>query len=96
MSDGDLKFKHRFSCLVDVTSGSGKMTFCILLLQRLDPLCNEREFGCGIIWCYSEYTAVPKSQRLPANTIYHEGVCLLNVLYDNIKLSDCNTRKLMQ
>jgi len=44
------------------------------VLQNLDALCTEREFGGGIIWCYSEKTAVPKSKQLPSNTTYQEGV----------------------
>jgi len=44
------------------------------LLQNLDSLCTESEFGGGIIWCSSEKTAVPKSEQLPSNTTYNEGV----------------------
>jgi len=44
------------------------------LLQNRDSLCNESEFGGGIIWCYSEKTAVPKSEHLPSNTKYQGGV----------------------
>jgi len=44
------------------------------LLQKLATLCTEREFGGGIVWCYSEKTAVPKRRLLPSNTTYHDGV----------------------
>jgi len=74
MGDVDLKFKNPFSCIVSGPSKSGKTSFCIRLLQNIDVLCNEREFGGGIIWCYIEKTAIPESQQLPSNTTYHEGV----------------------
>ena len=74
MSD-DFKFKHRFSCIVSGNSGSGKTPFCIRLLKKLDALFTKREFGGGIIWCYSEKTAVPDRQQLPCKHLkYHEGV----------------------
>jgi len=44
------------------------------LLQNLDSLCTESEFGGGIIWCCSEKAAFPKIEQLPSNTTYHEGV----------------------
>jgi len=50
------------------------MSFCIRLQQNLDALSTELEFGGGIIWYYSEKTAVPKSEHLPSNTTYHESV----------------------
>jgi len=74
MGDDNIKFNHPFSGIVSGPSKSGKTSFCIRLLQNLDALCTEREIGGGIIWCYSEKTAVPERQQLPSNTIYHEGV----------------------
>ena len=74
MGDVDLKFKNPFSCIVSGPSKSGKTSFCIRLLQNIDVLCNEREFGGGIIWCYIEKTAIPESQQLPSNTAFQEGV----------------------
>ena len=65
MGDNDLKFKHPFSCTVSGPSKSGKKSFCIRLLQKLDSLCTESDFVGGIIWCYSEKTAVPKSECCP-------------------------------
>jgi len=56
------------------SSKSGKTSFCIRLLENLDAPCTEREFGGGIIWCYSEKPAVPQRQQLPSNITYHEGV----------------------
>jgi len=44
------------------------------LLQKLAALCTEREFGVGIVWCYSEKTAVLNRRLLPSNVTYHEGV----------------------
>ena len=58
MSD-DLKFRHPFSCIVSGLGGSDKTSFYIRLLQNLDALCTEEEFGGGIIWCYGEKSAVP-------------------------------------
>jgi len=58
MADDDLKFRHPFSCIVSGPSKSGKTSFCIRLLQYLVALCTESEFGGGIVWCYSEKTAV--------------------------------------
>jgi len=74
MSDDDLKFKHPFSCIVSGPSVSGKTSFFLRLLQNFDAFCTERGFGGGIIWCYSEKTAVPTRQQLPSNTTYHKGV----------------------
>jgi len=56
------------------TKRFGKKSFCIRLRQNLPALCTERELGGGIIWCYSEKTAVPQRQQLPSNPTYHEGV----------------------
>jgi len=74
MSDDDLEFKNPFSCIVSRLNGSGKSSFCIRLLQNFDAICTERQIVGGIIWCYSEKTAVPERQLLPSNTAYHEGV----------------------
>jgi len=49
----------------------GKTSFCIQLLQNLDALSTEREFGEGIISYYSEKIAVPEHQRLPCKNIKH-------------------------
>jgi len=73
MSD-DLKFKHPLSCTVSGPSKSGKISFCVWLLQNLAALCTEREFGGGKVWCYSEKTAVSKRRLLPLNTTYNVGV----------------------
>ena len=73
MSD-DLKFKHPISCRVSGLNVSGTTSFCIRLLQNIEALCTEREFGGGVIWCYSEKTAVLLRQQLPSNTTYHESV----------------------
>jgi len=72
--DDDLKFKHPFLCKVSPPTKTGKTSFCIRQLQNLEGLCSEREFGCGIFWCTSEKTALPKRQQLPSNNTYHGGV----------------------
>jgi len=53
---------------------SDKTSFFIRLPQNLAALCTERAFGGGIVWCYSQKTAVPKCRLLPSNTTYHDGV----------------------
>jgi len=75
MSD-DLKFKHPFTCILSGPSSSGKSSFCIRFLQNLDALCTERDFDGGVIWCYSEKTAVPSPTILPKkkNIRFNEGV----------------------
>jgi len=72
MSD-DINFKHPLSCIVSGPNGSGNASFCLGLLQILAVLCTKREFGGGIIWCYSEKTAVRSRQQLPSNTTYNES-----------------------
>ena len=71
-----LKFKHPFTCIVAGPTCSVKTSFCIKLLRNLDTQCTESRFGGGIIWCYSEETAVPRQQldRLGLNITYQEGL----------------------
>ena len=61
LENNDIKFKHPFTCILAGPSASGKSSFCIKFLQNLDS-CTEEDFEGGIIWCYSEKTAVPTSQ----------------------------------
>jgi ABC-type phosphate transport system ATPase subunit len=56
-----IRLKHPFTCIIGPT-GSGKSTFCIRFLHNLDTLCTEPDFPGGIIWCYSEQSAVPQQQ----------------------------------
>ena len=72
----DLRFKHPFTCIISGPSGSGKSSFCFWFLQNLDSLCTEQDFDGGVIWCYSERTAVPEQQLalLRKNTRINEGV----------------------
>ena len=56
----DLKFKHHFTCIVSSPSGSGKSSFTLRFVQYLDSLCTEPDFSGGIIWFYSEKSAVPR------------------------------------
>jgi hypothetical protein len=71
-----LKFKHPFTCIVAGPTGRGKTSFCIKLLRKLDTLCTESGFKGGIIWCFSEATAVPREQlsRLERTIQYQEGL----------------------
>jgi len=71
----DLKFKHPFTCIISGPSGSGKSSFCVRLLKNLDALFTERDFDGGLIWCYSEKTAVPSPTELPKSDVnFNEGV----------------------
>jgi hypothetical protein len=56
-----LRLKHPFSCLVSGPIGSGK-SFCIRFLHHLVILCTEHTFDGGVIFCYSERSAVPSRQ----------------------------------
>jgi hypothetical protein len=73
---GDLKFKHPFTCIISGPTGSGKSTFSIQFLKHIDLLCTEPNFDGGIIWCYSEKTAVPTKQlsELKKNIQFQEGL----------------------
>jgi len=72
----DVRFKHPFTCILSGPSGSGKSSFTLRLLQHLDSLCIKPNFSGGIIWCYSEKSAVPRQQltSLHKNVSFHEGV----------------------
>ena len=54
------RFKYPFTCIIGGHTGSGKSTFCIRFLQNLDALCTKPHILGGIIWCYSEQSAVPQ------------------------------------
>ena len=71
----DIRF-HPFTCIVSGPSGSGKSSFTLRLVQHLDSLCTEPNFSGGIIWCYSEKSAVPRETltSLHKNVSFHEGV----------------------
>jgi len=71
----DIRFKHPFTCIVSGPSRSGKSSFTLRLLQHLDSLCTEPNFSGGIIWCYSEKSAVPRDKltSLHKNASIHEG-----------------------
>jgi len=71
----DIRFKHPFTCIVSGPSGSGKSSFTLRLVQHLDSLYTEPNFSGGIIWCYSEKSAVPReTTSLHKNVNFHEGV----------------------
>jgi len=47
----------------------------VRFLLNLDALCTERDFDGGMIWCYSEKTAVPSATELPKRDVhFNEGV----------------------
>jgi hypothetical protein len=72
----DLKFKHPFTCIVAGPTGSGKTPFTLGFLQNLAMLCPELHFCGGILWCYSEKSAVPSRElaALRKDVQFHECV----------------------
>jgi len=72
----DIRFKHPFTCIVSGPSGSGKSSFTLRFVQHLDSLCTETNFSGGIIWCYSEKSAVPREKldSLHKNVNFQDGV----------------------
>jgi predicted NACHT family NTPase len=72
----DLKFKHPFTSIVAGATGSGKTSFTLRFLQNLAALCTERNFAGGILWCYSEKSAVPSRElaALGKDVEFNEGV----------------------
>ena len=70
-----LKFKHSFSCLLSGPSGFCKTSFCICFLQNLKTLCTVADFSDGIVWCYSEISAIPYGQLAGTKHVrFQEGV----------------------
>jgi ABC-type phosphate transport system ATPase subunit len=71
----DIRFKHTFTCIIGGPAGSGQSTFCIRYLQNLDTMCTEPDFPGGIIWCYSEQSAVLQQlAALKKNVQIREGL----------------------
>ena len=72
----NISFNHPFTCIVSGPTRSGKTSFCIKLLQNFDSLCRESKFKGGIVWCYSEVTAVAREKlnNLGRNIQYQEGL----------------------
>jgi len=58
----EIRFKHPFTCVIGGPTGPWMSTFCIRFLQNLGTLCTEPDFPRGVIWCYSEQSAVPQQQ----------------------------------
>ena len=50
----DFFFKHPFTCIISGPSGSGKSSFYIKFLQKLETLSTVTKFEGGIVWCYGE------------------------------------------
>ena len=71
-----IRIKHPFTCIVLGPTGSGKTSFGLKILQNLASLCTESKFRGGIIWCYSEVTAVPREKlgKLGTSIQYQEGL----------------------
>jgi len=74
--EDDLKLKHPFTAIISGQTGSGKSSFCVRFLQNLKSLCTEQNFAGGIIWCYSERTAVPDRElsKISNNIRLNKGV----------------------
>jgi hypothetical protein len=64
---------YTFTCIISGPTGSVKSSLCNRLLQHRDTLFNERDFLRGILWCYSEKTAV-LTHELGNKIRFHEGV----------------------
>ena len=69
----NLMFKHPFTCIINGTSGSGKSSFCIQLLQHLESLSTETRFDGGVLWCNGETNAVP-SVDVGRRILFHESL----------------------
>jgi len=74
--DDDLKLKHPFTAIISGPTGSGKSSFCVRFMQNLKSLCTEQNFDGGIIWCYSERTAVHDRElsKISNNIRLNKGV----------------------
>jgi len=71
----DLNFKHPFSCLLSGLSKSGKISFCIHVLQNLKTLCIVADFSGAIFWCYNEISAIPSRQLAGTEHVrFQEGM----------------------
>jgi hypothetical protein len=72
----DLKFKHRFTCIINGPTGSGKISFCVRFLQNLDGLCTGPNFDGDIVLCHIENSAVPIDQLawLGRRVHIHQGL----------------------
>ena len=57
--DDDLRFKHPLTYIISGPTGSGKLSFCIRLLQIIKSLYTEHNIDGGIVWCYV------REQRFP-------------------------------
>jgi ABC-type phosphate transport system ATPase subunit len=89
-----IRFKVLFTCIIGGPTGCGMSTFCIRFLQNLDTLCTEPDFPGGIIWSYSEQSAVIQQQltalkkdvqvreRLSENFENAKGLACLFILDD--------------
>ena len=83
----DLKFKHSFTCILSRLSRSGKSSFGIWFMQKIDALCIERNFDGRVIWYVSEKTAVPSPMVLTKkNARFNEGV---PAVIDNARGEPC-------
>ena len=69
----DLRFKHSFACSISGSSGSGKSSFCMKLLQNLESLSTETKFDGGSLWSCGEKNAV-LSVDVGRRIQFHEGV----------------------
>jgi hypothetical protein len=57
-------------------TGSDNTSFALRFLQNLATLCTELHFSGGMLWCYSEKSAVPSRElaALRKDIQLHEGV----------------------
>jgi len=71
----DLKFKHPFSCLLSGPSVSFNTSFCIRFFQNLKTLCSVADSSGGIVWCYSEISAIPYRQLAGTKHVHFTKEC---------------------
>ena len=65
----------RLPQIISGPTWSGK-SFWVRFLQNINSLCTEKNFDGGIIWCYSERTAVPDRElsKISNNIRLNKGV----------------------
>jgi len=61
----------------------------VRFLQNLDALCTERDFDGGVIWCYSEKTAVPSPKEPPKKSDEHFNEGVPTDFYENARGRPC-------
>jgi len=61
----------------------------VRFLQNLDALLTERDFDGGVIWCYSEKSAVPTPIELPKKSDVHFNEGVPTDFFENARGGPC-------